>query len=92
MFFVERFFAVTLLVAIFDIIVNERRFVEAFDRGGNFADVLGQSGAGCLPQGLVGGDGEERPPAFAGPDQPIAPDFLGFPLGGPHDAGPALPA
>ncbi len=75
-FFVQRLFAVTLRVVVLDVVVDERGFVEAFDGDGDLAQILGQRRAGRGAQRLIGGDGEERAPAFAGAAEPFAGDLF----------------
>ena len=75
-FFVQRFFAVTLRVVVLDVVVNERGLVKALDGDGDFAQVFGNGCAGCGAQRLVRGDGEKGPPAFARATEPFARDFF----------------
>ncbi len=71
-FCVERGFVVAFFVTVFDVVVDEGSFVEAFDGEGEFADGVGEWGFGVFAEGLADGDGEERPPAFTGASEPVA--------------------
>src|SRR5260370_6136391 len=69
-FLVESFFAVTLRVVVFDVIVNQRGFVEALHGDGNLPQVIRQWFADFIPQGLECCHSQKRPPTFAGPHKP----------------------
>ena len=85
-FCVERGFVVAFFVTVFDVVVDEGCFVEAFDGEGEFADRVGERGFGVFAEGLADGDGEERPPAFSGASEPVAGhEFCGA-VGWAHEA------
>ena len=79
-FGVQCFFAVTDGVVVFDVVVNQRGFVESFDGHGDFFEV-GRKFFAVLPrERLVSGDGEKRPPAFAGAHEPVGADAFAIGL------------
>src|SRR5689334_10380787 len=78
MFFVERLFAITFGIVILDVVVDERRFMEAFNRDGNLAEIFGKPSARRFAQCLERGDGQERPPSLSGASEPFATDLFGI--------------
>ena len=85
-FGVEGGFVVAFVVTVFDVVVDEGCFVEAFDGEGEFADGVGERGFGVVAEGLADGDGEEGPPAFSGAGEPVAGDEFGGAVGRAHEA------
>ena len=81
-FLVEGFFAVPGGVIVLDVVMDKGSLVEAFDGEGGLAEVVRKRGVRRGAQGLVGGGGEERAPAFSGARKPFVGDAFGLALGG----------
>jgi hypothetical protein len=75
-FGVQRGFAVAFGVAVLDVIVNERGLVEDLDGDGGLFDGIRDRAFRIFTQRLIGGDGEEGTPAFAGAGEPLARDVV----------------
>ena len=82
---VQRLFAVTERVVVLDVVVDQRRLVEALDRHGHLAEVGRKIGIRLAAESLISRDRQEGTPAFAAAHQPLTSDLLGLTLGGTHD-------
>ena len=80
----ERFLPITQLVVVFNVVVDKRSFVKAFDGDGDFAKTFGEDRFWHGLQRLTGGDGQEGTPAFASPGQPFAPNLFGLAFSRSH--------
>ena len=84
-FFVQRFFAVTLGVFILDVVVDQGRLVETFHGNGDLFEILGNRFRGIAAQRLKRRYTQERPPTFAGACKPVAANRLGVTFTFAHD-------
>ena len=84
---VQRGLAVAARVAVLDVVVDQRRLVEALHRHRDLAQRVRRRRMRVVPQRLVHADGEEGPPALAGPGELGAGQRLGLAgSGGPPNS------
>src|SRR5690606_24723647 len=73
---VKRPLAVALASAILDVVVDERRLVEALDRGGDFPELARDLAFRIIRERLVDRDREEGTPSLPGAREPLVADAL----------------
>jgi len=77
-FVVEGQLAVAAVVAVLDVVVDQRGLVEALDGQGQGAGVFRERVLPVALEGAERADGQQRAPPFARPGEPVAGDALRF--------------